>query len=188
METTRKKLGSNLGPAPAFGAFAPAPPIQLHPPTLASAAPDLTEARGDVHAPEIAAVPAALEGMTATLHAEGEASAASNGAQESSRTPVMPKKVATVPKVSRVAGKASAPTLVEARPDPVSGPRRLHGTFADPYQRKTDGAQTRQTTLTVDTELDDRFETFFRKNRRTYRTRSSLWTAAMTQFLEHQDP
>jgi hypothetical protein len=176
MESPRKKLGTNLGPAPAFSVFAQA--------ALAPAAAPLVESP-----PALDTEPAPSAFNAETLDATTPVVA-----ESPLKAPVTfpkakpnPLKVAKLPqKPQRLASTAPA----SRQPVPVelpSGLKRMHGTFAEPYQRKTDSTQTRQTMLTVDLELDDQFETFFRRNRRFYRTHSSLWGAAMTHFLDAQE-
>lgn len=165
MENPRRKLGTNLGPAPAFSVFA--------------------------HAPATAPVVATVA-MSSPPHNEHQIE------QEVAFGPVVERSPAQ-PTVSPKPPKATKPTSPALRSPKSAPPQkqtelaeqatvgRTHGTFSDPYARKTDGAQTRQTTLTVDLELDDRFESFFRRNRRHYRTRSSVWAAAMAHFLDSQN-
>ena len=169
MESPRKKLGSNLGPAPAFSVFT-TPPAPTAPEQQEEGAPAAGTPGPD---------------RELATDAQGEAPAAPPPALVAPPPSATPRSTAKLP--------AKAPARPPARLSPqqvqpaatAAAARRLHGTFSEPYQRKTgDRAQTRQTTLTVDLELDDRFESFFRRNRATYRTRSALWAAAMAYFLD----
>ena len=148
MQQPRKKLGTNLGPAPALAVFTPA---------VAQASEELD--------PQPAVPPA-----TTSIEPVDDLDPSAPAAPPVTR----PKKSSTQ---KRVAGTAK-----------VGEPsKRIHGTFALPYQRRTDGAQTRQTTLTVPIDLDDRFESFYRSQRGRYRTRSMLWAAAMEHFLDKNE-
>jgi hypothetical protein len=165
MESPRKKLGSNLGPAPAFSVFT-APPAEPAPQGEGSPAAGVTS-------PETADAVDAQAEVAAPIPVRVAPPPSTTPPRSTAKLPVKP--------APRQPARSS-PQQVQP-PSPAA--RRLHGTFSEPYQRKTgDRAQTRQTTLTVDLELDDRFESFFRRHRATYRTRSALWAAAMAYFLE----
>ena len=165
MESPRRKLGTNLGPAPAFSVFAPPSPPSI------GAKPAEQPSVAESAAPEV--VPSPAVAPIENTKEIGPSAADGPRTAKVSKLSAKPARAPSAPLKSR-----------QPVPEPSAGFKRMHGTFSEPYQRKTDSAQTRQTTLTVDLELDDRFETFFRRNRRLFRTRSSLWAAAMTYFLE----